>query len=163
MTSSMNDSSSSDDAKKSTGSKKVSLTVSRRMARTRALQALYQAEMNPTAAVALVKQFYDGQNDMSKVDADYFQELVHQCLAQQQDLDALFQPFLQIRLDQLDPVERCVLRLSCYELKSRLDVPKRVAINEGVELAKKYGAEDGHKFVNGVLDKLANQLRQHEK
>lgn len=140
-----------------------SLTRGRHMARTRAVQALYQCEINPVAPTALVQEYYNGNHEMKKVDADYFQELVVGCIEQRDELDALYSPYIQIELSLLDPIERCVLRLSVYELKQRLDVPKRVVINEGVEMAKTFGAADGHKFVNGVLDKAARDLRQHEK
>lgn len=139
-----------------------SLTRGRHMARTRAVQALYQWELNPISATALVQEYYAGHHDMKKVDADYFQALVVGCVDLSDELDQCFAQHIQIELDLLDPIERCVLRLSTYELKHRLDVPKRVAINEGVEMAKTFGAADGHKFVNGVLDKVARDLRQHE-
>lgn len=134
----------------------------RHLARVRAVQALYQWDLNPTESTSLIQQFYSGSHNMKKVDADYFQAIVKTCLEKTDELDACFTPFLQIDLSLLDPVERCVLRLSTFELKHRLDVPKRVVINEGVEMAKLYGAVDGHKFINGVLDKVAQTLRPHE-
>ena len=140
-----------------------SLTRGRHQARVRAVQALYQWDLNPSGPMALVKEFFSGAHDMKKVDADYFQTLVVGTIEGQEELDACFTAHIQIKLDLLDPIERCVLRLSTFELKHRLDVPKRVAINEGVEMAKSFGAEDGHKFVNGVLDKVARDLRVHEK
>ncbi len=139
-----------------------SLTRGRHQARLRAVQALYQWELNPIAATALVQEYYSGQHDMKKVDADYFQALVVGCIQHQEELDACFGQYLKIDLNRLDPIERCVLRLATWELQHRLDVPRRVVINEGVEMAKTYGAADGHKFVNGVLDKAARDLRQHE-
>ena len=78
------------------------------------------------------------------------------------EIDEALAPLLDRPLDELDPVELAVLRLSTYELMHRLDVPYKVAINEGIELAKVFGATDGHKFVNGVLDKLAPVLRAAE-
>lgn len=78
------------------------------------------------------------------------------------ELDESFAPFLSIPLEELDPVELAILRLSAWELTSRVDVPYKVVINEGIELAKVFGATDGHKFVNGVLDKLAPVLRAAE-
>lgn len=134
----------------------------RHLARVRAVQALYQWDLNPIETTQLVKEFYSGAHDMKKVDADYFQAIVKTCTEQTDELDACFTPHLQIDLSLLDPVERCVLRLSTYELKHRIDVPKRVVINEGVEMAKLYGAADGHKFINGVLDKVAKKLREFE-
>lgn len=140
-----------------------SLTRGRHQARVRAVQAMYQWDLNPSGSKALVKEFYAGTHDMKKVDADYFQALVVGTIEGREELDAYFTKHIQISLELLDPIERCVLRLATYELKHRLDVPKRVAINEGVEMAKSFGAADGHKFVNGVLDKVARDLRQHEK
>ena len=78
------------------------------------------------------------------------------------DLDEEFTPCLDRALEEIDPVELAILRLSTYELRNRLDVPYKVVINEGIELAKTFGATDGHKFVNGVLDKLAPRLRAAE-
>lgn len=78
------------------------------------------------------------------------------------EVDQAIAPNLDRPLDELDPVELAILRLSTYELMQRIDVPYRVVINEGIELAKVYGATDGHKFVNGVLDKLAPSLRSAE-
>jgi N utilization substance protein B len=79
-----------------------------------------------------------------------------------QEIDKALVPCLDLALEELDPVELAVLRLSTWEFIKRVDVPYRVVINEGVELAKVYGATDGHKFVNGVLDKLAPRLREAE-
>ena len=81
---------------------------------------------------------------------------------QKTEIDALFEPLLDRPLEEIDPVELSILRLSTYELRNRIDVPYRVVINEGIELAKVFGATDGHKFVNGVLDKLAPTLRADE-
>lgn len=134
----------------------------RHLARVRAVQALYHWDLNPIESTELIKHFYSGAHEMKKVDADYFQALVKGCLEHTDALDACFIPHLKIDLTLLDPVERCVLRLSTYELKHRIDTPKRVVINEGVEMAKLYGAADGHKFINGVLDKVAQTLRPHE-
>ena len=78
------------------------------------------------------------------------------------ELDGAFAGFLDRPLEELDPVELAILRLSTYELRHRVDVPYRVVINEGIELAKIFGATDGHKFVNGILDKLAPNLRAAE-
>lgn len=134
----------------------------RHKARLRAVQALYQYQLNPVSAVSLVKEFYDADYDMKKVDADYFQVLVHGVIEHSDALDADIEAFVSLPMTQLDPIEHTVLRLAAFELKQRLEIPKRVAINEGIDLAKTYGAADGHKFVNGVLDKLAKQLRPNE-
>lgn len=81
---------------------------------------------------------------------------------QKTELDGAFAPLLDRPLEEIDPVELAILRLSTYELKNRVDVPYKVVINEGIELAKVFGATDGHKFVNGILDKLAPTLRATE-
>ena len=140
-----------------------SFTRGRRRARVRAVQALYQWDLNPIAPLELVKEYFSGLHNMKNIDSDYFQTLVMGTIGEQKELDVCFTTHIQIELNLLDPIERCVLRLSTYELKHCLDVPKRVVINEGVDIAKSFGAVDGHKFVNSVLDKVARDLRQHEK
>ena len=101
-------------------------------------------------------------NDFSDVDAAYFREILHGVPAHKGEIDAALVPCLDITIEELDPVELSVLRLSTWELIKRVDVPYRVVINEGIELAKVFGSTDGHKFVNGVLDKLAPRLREAE-
>jgi N utilization substance protein B len=101
-------------------------------------------------------------NDFSTVDGAYFHEILHGVPRQKSEIDGAFEPLLDRPIAEIDPVELSILRLSTYELKNRLDVPYRVVINEGIELAKVFGATDGHKFVNGVLDKLAPRLRADE-
>jgi N utilization substance protein B len=100
--------------------------------------------------------------DMSQVDMDYFHALLHGVPAHLAELDAALVPFLDRPLREVDPVERAVLRLSAFELAHRLEVPYRVVINEGVELAKSFGAEQGHKYVNSILDRVASRLRAPE-
>jgi N utilization substance protein B len=101
-------------------------------------------------------------NDFSDVDGAYFREILHGVPAHRDEIDKALAPCLDITIDELDPVELAVLRLSTWELLKRVDVPYRVVINEGIELAKVFGSTDGHKFVNGVLDKLAPTLRGPE-
>jgi len=101
-------------------------------------------------------------NDFTDIDGAYFREILHGVPAIKSEIDSALVPCLNLTLDELDPVELAVLRLSTWELIKRVDVPYRVVINEGVELAKVFGATDGHKFVNGVLDKLAPTLREAE-
>ncbi|MDB5981051.1 MAG: nusB, partial [Pseudomonas sp.] len=100
--------------------------------------------------------------DFSNVDGAYFRELLHGVPTNKTEIDTALAPCLDITIEELDPVELAILRLSTYELLKRIDVPYRVVINEGIELAKVYGSTDGHKFVNGVLDKLAPRLREVE-
>ncbi|TRX73131.1 transcription antitermination factor NusB [Pseudomonas mangiferae] len=136
-------------------------TAARRAARSLAMQALYQWQLAGHSLNEIEAQFRV-DNDFSAVDGAYFREILHGVATQKTELDAELTPCLDRPLDELDPVELAILRLSTFELRNRLDVPYRVAINEGIELAKVFGATDGHKFVNGVLDKLAPRLRAAE-
>ena len=106
---------------------------------------------------------YRTDNDMSKVDVDYLHELIHNVPANISIIETDFLPHLtDITLEQIDPISLAILRLSCYELRFRLDVPYKVVINEGLNLAKRFGATDSHKFINGVLDKVAPRVREAE-
>ena len=140
---------------------KPSKSAKRREARQLATQALYQRHMAKQSLNEIEAQFRV-DNDFSDVDADYFREILHGVPANLVEIDAVLAPCLDITIEELDPVELCVLRLSTWELMKRVDVPYRVVINEGIELAKVFGSTDGHKFVNGVLDKLAPRLREAE-
>ncbi|WP_411391222.1 transcription antitermination factor NusB [Pseudomonas sp. MPB23] len=140
---------------------KPSKSVKRREARQLATQALYQWHMAKTSLNEIEAQFRV-DNDFSDVDASYFHDILHGVPANKTEIDTALTPCLDLTLDELDPVELAVLRLSTWELLKRVDVPYRVVINEGIELAKVYGSTDGHKFVNGVLDKLAPRLREAE-
>ena len=96
------------------------------------------------------------------MDLEYFQALLHGVPAHVDELEARLEPLLDRKLDDLDPIERTLLRMGSFELEHRLDVPYKVVINEEVALAKKFGATDSHKYVNGVLDKVARELRKAE-
>jgi transcription antitermination protein NusB len=138
------------------------LAATRRMARHYAMQALYQWQM-AGASLNVIEAEFRVDNDMSKVDMEYFQDLLHGVPAQLSDIEKTFEPFLVERsLQELDPVTQSLLRLATYELMQRIDVPYKVVINEAVSLAKKFGAEDSHKFINGVLDKTAAVTREIE-
>jgi len=134
----------------------------RRKARQMAMQALYQWELSSSSLVGIEREFCE-DNDMTKVDVDYFSELLHQVPVMKTELDDLLKPLLDREMGELTPVELTILRLSGYELLKRHDVPYRVIINEGVELAKTFGATDGHKYVNGILDRLAREVRLEAK
>ncbi|WP_407312756.1 transcription antitermination factor NusB [Pseudomonas sp. nanlin1] len=136
-------------------------SAKRREARKLATQALYQWHMAGHSLNEVEAQFRV-DNDFSDVDGAYFKELLHGVPANKAEIDAALKPCMDLTLEELDPVELAVLRLSTFELLKRVDVPYRVVINEGIELAKVYGSTDGHKFVNGVLDKLAPSLRSAE-
>lgn len=125
------------------------------------IQALYQWQFNHTTLGELEAE-YLLEETMKKADLAYFRELLAGILPQVAALDAVFTPLLDRPLEDMTPVELAVLRLAAYELKNRLDVPYRVVLDEALELTKTFGATEGHKFVNGVLNKLAHQLRSQE-
>lgn len=126
----------------------------RTRARRRALQALYQWQLAGQDLRDIEAQFQQ-EMDMSAVDMELFRELLHRVPARADTLDAAFGPLLDRPAEQLDPIERAILRMGTYELEERIDVPYRVVINEAVELAKQFGAEQSHRYINGVLDKVA--------
>lgn len=143
------------------GHKPASAFEPRRRARRRALQALYQWQINDGAASDIISQFREEQ-DFSGVDADYFESLVEDIIRLREELDARLNPHLQ-RVDaSLDQMERAILRIGACELLHHSDVPYRVILDEAVELAHRFGAERGHTFVNGVLDRLAAECRPLE-
>lgn len=134
---------------------------SRHLARRFAVQALYQWQLAGGQTADILAQFL-ADEDFSKAETAYFTDLVTQVLSRVAELDELLTPVLDRSLNSVDPVERAILRLSAYELSQRLEIPYRVCINEGIELSKVFGATEGHKFVNGVLDRLALRLRPAE-
>lgn len=135
--------------------------ATRHKARHYAMQALYQWYMADGTLGDIEVQFRT-EYDFANVDIEYFQALLHGVPQQLDEIEAIFSPLLDRPVDELDPIERALLRMGIYELKERIDVPYRVVINESVSLAKKFGATDSHKFVNGVLDAAARRLRQAE-
>ncbi|MEM1404172.1 MAG: transcription antitermination factor NusB [Pseudomonadota bacterium] len=137
------------------------LIARRRKARHYALQALYQWHMAGAAATDIEAEFRTDY-DFKVVDLEYFQSIVHGVPSLVDELDGLYAALLDRELDELDPIERSLLRMGTFELRDRIDVPYKVVINESVALAKKFGASDSYKYVNGVLDKLARQLRSPE-
>ena len=137
------------------------LAAERRKARHYGMQALYQWHMAGTSLSIIEAEFRDDY-DFAQVDGDYFHALVHEIPACVDELEEIFEPLLDRKLDDLDPIERTLLRMGTFELSKRIDVPYKVVINEAVSLAKKFGATDGHKYINGVLDKVARVLRKVE-
>lgn len=133
----------------------------RRRARRRALQALYQWQFNDDSALSIIEQFLQEQN-FEGVDAEYFQQLVRNVIAEGAALDEKLGPHVERIDSSLDPMERVILRIGALELLQRPEIPCRVVIDEAVELAHRFGAEQGHAFVNGVLDRLARELRPVE-
>lgn len=137
------------------------LGAERRKARHYAMQALYQWRM-AGAALTDIEAEFRAEYDFSHVDLAFFQALLHGVPAQIDALDEVLVPLLDRKLEELDPIELTLLHMGVYELQQRIDVPYKVAITEQVALAKKFGATDSHKYVNGVLDQAARQLRQAE-
>lgn len=136
-------------------------SAKRRKARHYAMQALYQWQISRNALRDIEQQFRD-EYDFSQVDLEFFQELLHQVPAQVGALEELLAPHLDRPIKELTPIELSLLRMGTYELAHRIDVPFKVVINEAVSLAKKFGAAESHKYINGVLDNLAKQLRSVE-
>ena len=135
--------------------------VARGRARRRALQALYAWQLSGTPISGVIEQFRHEQ-DMEVADLEYFEDLVKGVAAHLEELDAGLAPLLDRPVAQVDPIERGVLRLAAYELRHRTDVPYRVVLNEAIEVTKRFGADHGHSYVNGVLDRLAAQWRAPE-
>lgn len=130
----------------------------RHLARQAAVQALYQWDLTEQAPETILEHFIQ-EHDTSEIDEDYFQLLVREVPLYHRELEAHIIPKLDRDLDDVDPVERAILRIGAYELEYRADVPRKVVINESVELAKTFGAELSYRFINGVLDKVASELR----
>ena len=136
--------------------------AARSRARRRALQALYAWQLSGSGIDAVIRQFQHEQ-DMEVADLDYFEDLLHGVERNLAAIDESLKPYVDREIEQIDPIERAALRMAAYELKYRPDVPYRVIINEAIEVTKRFGADHGHSYVNGVLDKLAAQLRSAEK
>ncbi len=140
-------------------SNKSSKTLARHQAREYAVQAMYQWQMAGTDIATIETEFFE-DNDFKTTDVEYFKELLYGIPQQASELDEKFKPYLVERsLAELGMVELAILRLASFELIHRLDVPHKVILNEAVELAKTFGATESHKFINGVLDKLAQVVR----
>jgi N utilization substance protein B len=145
----------------STGVRKAGSKSSRSRSREFALQALYQSLVGGNA-VADVDAFTRDLAGFAKSDAVHFDALLHGCVEQASELDALIVPLLDRKLAEISPIEHAVMWIGAYEFKHCLDVPWRVVLNECVELAKEFGGTDGHKYVNAVLNGLAPTLRGAE-
>jgi N utilization substance protein B len=137
------------------------LARQRSVARKLALQALYRWQLNECSWQDLVQEFA-GAEDMPRADPEYFRELVEAIARSHAALDAQLAAWTDRPAAQLDPIEHAILLIGLYELSARPEVPYRVAINEAVALTKRFGATDGHKYVNAVLDRAARQLRAGE-
>lgn len=137
------------------------LAAQRRKARHYGLQALYQWTLSGASPSDIEAEFRV-DNDFRHTDGEYFSAVLRGVVHDVEGLESLFEPALDRKLDELDPIERNLLRLGTFELRDRIDVPYKVVISEAVALAKKFGATDSHRYINGVLDKVARELRQVE-
>jgi len=138
----------------------LSKITGRRASRALALQALYQWHVTKSNVITIIEQFY-AHNDFSLVDRVYFAKLVTGVVEQYQSLDDMFTAELDRDFNQLTPIECTILRIATWEFINCMEIPFKVIINEAIELAKMFGAADGHKYVNGILNKLKNRLRPH--
>ena len=144
-----------------TAPRKTSAKPARSRAREFAVQALYQhlvGRQDPES----IDQFTRGLSGFHKADSVHYDALLHGCIREAADLDALIVPLLDRKLEELSPIEHAVMWIGAYEFLHAPDVPWRVVLNECIELAKEFGGTDGHKYVNGVLNGLAPKLRSLE-
>lgn len=135
--------------------------TARSRSRRRAAQAVYAWQIGGNPMREVIEEFRHEQ-DMEIADIAYFEDLLRGVDTHCAELDADLAPWLDRDIAQVDPLERAILRIAAYELRHRPDVPYRVILNEAVEVAKRFGAEHGHTYVNGVLDKAARQWRATE-
>jgi len=138
-----------------------SVAKARGKSRRLAMQAIYQWQMTGDSITGIKQQFFD-ENNPSKIDMEYFSELVSGVAANLSDLDTLLEKYMTRTIESVDPIERAILRLGVYEFINRLDVPYRVVLNEAVNITKEFCAEKSHAFVNAVLDKVAKEIRHIE-
>ena len=135
--------------------------AARSRARRRALQALYAWQMSDSPVDKVIEQFR-AEQDMEIADLEYFEALVRGVVKHHAELDAVLSRYIDRTMAQVDPIERAVLRIAAFEMAHRPDVPYRVVINEAIETTKRFGAEQGHTYVNGVLDRAALEWRAVE-
>lgn len=138
-----------------------SVAKARGKSRRLAMQAIYQWQMTGDSITGIKQQFFE-DNNVSKIDAEYFSELVSGVAANLSELDSLLEKYMSRTIESVDPIERALLRLSSYEFINRLDVPYRVILNEAVNITKEFCSEKSHGFVNAVLDKVAKEIRHIE-
>ncbi len=141
--------------------RRASAKSPRRRSRELATQGLYQWLLSGAEA-AVIDSHMREQDEFDKCDSGHFEQLLYGCITNGSELDAVLAQYVDRKTTQLSPIEHAVLLIGCYELLHCIEIPYRVAINEAVELAKSFGGTDGHKYVNGVLDKAALQLRPLE-
>jgi N utilization substance protein B len=133
----------------------------RRKARELAVQAIYSWQLSQNSVTDIEVNFLT-DNSARRFDIPYFQQLLHGVTKSVGSIDEAISPYVDRPLNDVDPVEKAILRVAIYELKDCKDVPYRVVINEAIELAKSFAADDSHKFVNGVLDKAVKLIRPEE-
>ena len=133
----------------------------RKRARRRALQAIYQWQITRQDAGEILRQFREVQ-DLSQVDEAYFEQLLLCVIKEEDRLDKALEPFLDRPMDQVDVMERVVLMIGAWELLDCPETPYRVVLDESVDLARRFGSEQGHSYINAVLDKLAREWRSNE-
>ncbi len=126
-----------------------------------AMQAIYQWQMTGDSIAGIKQQFFE-ENNLSKIDVEYFSELVSGVASGISELDPVLEKYMTRTIESVDPVERAIVRLATYEFFNRLDVPYRVVLNEAVNITKEFCSEKSHAFVNAVLDKVAKEIRQAE-
>lgn len=154
----------SSDVKKSTAKRsfaKKNSGQNRRKSRELALKAVYRGMLNQSELGPIFRDMVEDP-DYAKADEAYFKQLLEGVTLHAAELDAKLADYIDRGINELSPIEHAILRISGCELMFDLSIPYRVVINEGVELAKIYGSTEGHKYINGVLDKLAADVRQAE-
>lgn len=147
---------------KSKRAKRVNPARARSQARRCVMQALYQWQLTEQSFSEILAQFIE-RDEYQTADPAYFHELLSGCIEQQPVLSARVSEFADRPWVQMDPIERAVLLVGMYELINRLDVPYRVVVNEAVELTKQFGATDGYKYINALLDRVARDIRAGER
>jgi transcription antitermination protein NusB len=145
----------------STSSPKISKRA-RIKARRNTVQALYQYFMTEKDVSDVIAEFESDEHTLAKTDVDYFKLLLRGTIKCNNELDMQVEKHLDRPVNELDAIERAILHIGCYELKYHLEIPWRVVVNESIELAKLFGAEESHKYINGILDKVAKELRPDE-
>ena len=149
-------------AEGSAGAPNPTSKMARRRARELALQGVYQWLLSGNTATTVQRHLESETENLDKIDRELFVSLLRGATGAADELRGCFEPLLSRPVAELSPIEHAILLLSAYELRQNIETPYRVVINEAIELAKGYGGTDGHRFVNGVLDKLAARLRPEE-
>lgn len=131
-------------------------------ARRNTVQALYQYFLTDKDVADVIAEFESDEHTLAKTDVDYFKLLLSGTIKCNEELDEIIENLIDRPVNELDSIERAILHIGCYELKYHIEIPWRVVVNESIELAKLFGAEESHKYINGILDKVAKALRTTE-